>query len=102
MSTPPGSHRPIHPDKFAARVDAWHGQVQGTGSTPATTARASAGAGGRRRLLRPPYSHSPIDPLRRRGFDIDDLFARIARAKRRGVFVALSLDRAEEVGRAAL
>ena len=99
MSTPPGSHRPIHPDKFAARVAAWHVRVQGTRfhtrDYGESFARARAGDVV---YCDPPYSHSQSILYGAQGFDIDDLFARIARAKRRGVFVALSLDGAKKSG----
>lgn len=93
MSTPPGQHRPIHPDKFARRVAAWHLRVQGTRFAVRdyreSFARARAGDV---IYCDPPYSHSQSILYGAQGFDHDDLFDRIARAKRRGIFVALSLD----------
>lgn len=99
MSTPAGQHRPIHPDKFAARVAAWHARVQGTRfhvrDYRESFARARAGDV---IYCDPPYSHSQSILYGAQGFDLDDLYARIARAKRRGVFVALSLDGAKKSG----
>ena len=99
MSTPLGQHRPIHPDKFAAKVAAWTARVQGT----RFHRRDYAESFGRARAgdvvyCDPPYSHSQSILYGAQGFDLDDLFARIARAKDRGVFVALSLDGAKKSG----
>ena len=99
MSTPVGQHRPIHPDKFAARVRAWHGRVQGTRFRARDYAESFARArAGDVVYCDPPYSHSQSILYGAQGFDLDDLFARIERAKRRGVFVALSLDGAKKSG----
>ncbi len=99
MSTPLGQHRPIHPDKFAARVRAWNLRVQGTRfhqrDYAASFARARAGD---LVYCDPPYSHSQSILYGAQGFDLDDLYRRIARAKARGVFVALSLDGAKKSG----
>jgi DNA adenine methylase len=99
MSTPLGQHRPIHPDKFAAKVAAWTARVQGTRfgvrDYAASFARARAGDVV---YCDPPYSHSQSILYGAQGFDLDDLYARIERAKRRGVFVALSLDGAKKSG----
>ena len=101
MSTPAGSHRPIHPDKFAARVAAWHARVQGTNFHARDYAESFARArGGDVIYCDPPYSGSQSILYGAQGFDLDDLLARIARAKRRGVFVALSLDGARASGAA--
>lgn len=99
MSTPVGQHRPIHPEKFAARAAAWHVRVQGTRfhrrDYGESLARARAGD---LVYCDPPYSHSQSILYGAQGFDLDDLFVRIERAKRRGVFVALSLDGAKKSG----
>lgn len=99
MSTPPGHHRPIHPDKFALRVAAWHARVQGTRFHVRDYADSFARArAGDVIYCDPPYSHSQSILYGAQGFDLDDLYARIERAKRRGVFVALSLDGAKKSG----
>ncbi len=99
MSTPVGQHRPIHPDKFAARVAAWRQRVQGmrfrVRDYRESFARARAGD---MVCCDPPYSHSQSILYGAQGGDLDDLFVRIERAKRRGVFVALSLDGAKKSG----
>ena len=46
----------------------------------------------------PPYSHSQAILYGAQGFDQDDLFRRIEKAKARGVFVALSLDGSKKSG----
>ena len=99
MSTPIGQHRPIHPDKFAAKVAAWTARVQGTRFHRRDYAESIARSrAGDVVYCDPPYSHSQSILYGAQGFDLDDLYARIARAKRRGVFVALSLDGAKKSG----
>jgi DNA adenine methylase len=99
MSTPCGTHAPIHPDSFAARVDEWHLRVHGTHFFH----REYEEAFDRARLgdvvyCDPPYSHSQAILYGAQKFDLDDLFQCIERAKDRGVFVALSIDGTKKSG----
>lgn len=99
MSTPCGAHRPIHFDAFARRVDAWAERVRGT----AFFHREYAESLDRARegdvvYCDPPYSHSQAILYGAQGFDLDDLFRAIERAKARGAFVALSLDGSKKSG----
>lgn len=99
MSTPCGAHRPIHFDAFARRVDAWAARVRGTAffhrEYAASLDRAQAGDVV---YCDPPYSHSQAILYGAQGFDLDDLFRAIERAKARGAFVALSLDGSKKSG----
>lgn len=99
MSTPCGAHRPIHFDAFARRVDEWAARVHGTDFHHREYAesldRAQAGDVV---YCDPPYSHSQAILYGAQGFDLDDLFHAIERAKARGAFVALSLDGSKKSG----
>lgn len=99
MSTPCGAHPPVHPDKFARRVDEWARRVAGTSfyhrEYQESLDRAQAGDVV---YCDPPYSHSQAILYGAQGFDQDDLFRRIEAAKARGVFVALSLDGSKKSG----
>lgn len=99
ISTPCGSHRPIHPDKFAARVDDWARRVAGTAFFHREYAESLDRArDGDVVYCDPPYSHSQAILYGAQGFDLGDLLARIGAAKARGVFVALSLDGSKKSG----
>ena len=99
MSTPVGAHRPIHFDAFARRVDAWADRVRGTTfhhrEYACSLDRAQAGDVV---YCDPPYSHSQAILYGAQGFDLDDLFRAIEKAKARGAFVALSLDGSKKSG----
>ncbi len=99
MSTPCGAHRPIHFDAFARRVDEWAVRVRGTAffhrEYAASLDRAQAGDVV---YCDPPYSHSQAILYGAQGFDLDDLFRAIERAKARGAFIALSLDGSKKSG----
>ncbi|MEO3414710.1 DNA adenine methylase [Roseovarius sp. CAU 1744] len=99
MSTPCGAHRPIHFDAFAKRVDEWARRIQGTRffhrEYAASLDRARDGDVV---YCDPPYSHSQAILYGAQGFDLDDLFRAIEKAKLRGAFVALSLDGSKKSG----
>ncbi len=100
MSTPVGAHRPIHYDKFAKRVDAWATRIQGTEFFHREFADSLDRArDGDVVYCDPPYSHSQAILYGAQGFDLDDLFRSIERAKSRGAFVALSLDGSKKSGK---
>lgn len=99
MSTPCGVHDPIDPQKFAQRVDEWHRRVQGTEfihrEYDEAIARARAGDV---IYCDPPYSYSQAILYGAQRFSLDSLFQSIERAKKRGVFVALSIDGSKKSG----
>ena len=99
MSTPCGAHRPIHFDAFARRVDEWADRVQGTTFFHREYAESLDRAGdGDVVYCDPPYSHSQAILYGAQGFDLEELFRAIERAKARGAFVALSLDGSKKSG----
>lgn len=99
MSTPCGAHKPIHFGTFGRRVDEWAERVKGADffhrEYGESLERAKEGDV---IYCDPPYSHSQAILYGAQGFDQDDLFRRIEKAKARGVFVALSLDGSKKSG----
>lgn len=99
MSTPCGVHQPISPSSFATRVDAWRRRVIGTQffhrefSESLRQARENDVV-----YCDPPYSHSQAILYGAQKFSLDDLFRNIEIAKKRGVFVALSIDGSKKSG----
>lgn len=99
MSTPCGAHKPIHFGSFERRVDDWGKRVAGTNfhqrEYGASLAQVQEGDVV---YCDPPYSHSQAILYGAQGFSAEDLFEQIAAAKRRGAFVALSLDGSKKSG----
>ena len=99
MSTPCGAHKPIHFGTFGRRVDEWAERVRGAEffhrEYGESLDRAQEGDVV---YCDPPYSHSQAILYGAQGFDQNDLFRRIEKAKARGVFVALSLDESKKSG----
>ncbi len=93
MSTPCGVHAPMHPRKFDLRVDEWRGRVRGTAffhrEYEESIDRARPGDVV---YCDPPYSHSQAILYGAQSFQVEHLLRVIERAKRRGAFVALSLN----------
>lgn len=99
MSTPCGAHKPIHFDAFGQRVDAWAYRLRGTQFFHREYAESLERAReGDVVYCDPPYSHSQAILYGAQGFDQEDLFRCIEKAKARGVFVALSLDGSKKSG----
>ena len=99
MSTPCGVHRPINPATFGRRVDEWALRLRGTQFYHREYAESLERAReGDVVYCDPPYSHSQAILYGAQGFDQDDLFICIKKAKARGVFVALSLDGSKKSG----
>jgi len=99
MSTPCGAHKPIHFGTFGRRVDEWAERVRGAEffhrEYGESLDRAKEGDVV---YCDPPYSHSQAILYGAQGFDQDDLFKRVEKAKIKGVFVALSLDGSKKSG----
>jgi DNA adenine methylase len=99
MSTPCGVHSPMPPDKFAKRVDLWGERTHGTSFRVLDYSEAL-------KLTRrndlvycdPPYTHTQAILYGAQSFSLTTLFDSIAEAKRRGVFVALSIDGTKKTG----
>ncbi len=99
MSTPCGIHKPIPPESFARRVDEWHKRTAGTVFSLMDYAAAMDRADpGDVVYCDPPYRHSQTILYGAQSFDLQQLFEVIARCKRRGVFVALSIDGTKRSG----
>lgn len=99
MSTPCGVHHPISPDTFANRVDLWHMRVQNV--TFRTLDYREAMREAKRGDLiycDPPYSDSQTILYGAQEFRLNELFSMIDRCRRRGVYVALSIDGKKESG----
>lgn len=96
---PCGIHDPIHPSTFSRRVDEWHTRVAGTAffhrGYEESLGRARSGDVA---YCDPPYSFSQAILYGAQRFSLDDLFREIEKAKRRGVFVALSIDGSKKSG----
>jgi len=99
MSTPCGVHPPISPKSFGRRVDAWHERTAGTTFAlmdyEEAMDRATAGD---MVYCDPPYAHSQTILYGAQSFDLRRLLQVIARCKRRGVLVALSIDGTKRSG----
>jgi DNA adenine methylase len=99
MSTPCGPHSPIPPQAFSRRVDEWHRRTSGTEFALLDYRDAMAKA--RRGDLvycDPPYSDSQAILYGAQAFNLSELLDSIERCKRRGVFVALSIDGTKKSG----
>ncbi len=100
MSTPCGIHAPIPPDEFARRADIWHARTSGTTFLQLTYSDAMARAKtGDLIYCDPPYSYTQAILYGAQEFKLDHLFEVIADCKRRGVFVALSIDGTKKSGK---
>lgn len=99
MSTPCGAHKPMAPEAFADRVDDWSRRVSGTTfrhqSFEEAFERASEGDVV---YCDPPYTHSQTILYGAQRFSLETMFDTIAKAKRRGVFVAVSIDGSKKSG----
>ncbi|MCE5208322.1 MAG: Dam family site-specific DNA-(adenine-N6)-methyltransferase [Chloroflexi bacterium] len=100
MSTPCGIHVPITPESFSKRVDIWNERVQGTTFLNADYAVAMAQAKeGDVIYCDPPYQDSQTILYGAQSFSLKHLFEIIAECKKRGVYVALSIDGTKKSGK---
>jgi DNA adenine methylase len=99
MSTPCGVHAPMPPAKFAKRVDLWRERTRGTSFRVLDYSDAfKVARSGDLVYCDPPYTHSQGILYGAQAFSLSALFESIADAKRRGVFVALSIDGTKKTG----
>jgi len=99
MSTPCGIHSPIPPASFAARVDEWHELTAGTEFRHEEYQAAMAQAErGDLVYCDPPYSFTQSILYGAQSFDLGELFDVIGECKKRGVYVALSIDGTKRSG----
>ena len=100
MSTPVGAHDPLTPERFAARVDAWHARTRGVEFLHLDFAEAMQRAGpGDLIYCDPPYRDSQTILYGAQSFSLDRLLDSIAACKSRGARVALSIDGTKFSGR---
>lgn len=99
MSTPCGAHNPMPPHSFNERVDNWSRRVSGTEFSHRSFEEAIDRAqSGDVVYCDPPYSHSQTILYGAQQFSLEAMFSAIERAKRRGVFVAVSIDGSKKSG----
>jgi len=99
MSTPCGPHKPVPPESFAERVDAWHRRTRGAEFRKLDYREAFALAKpGDLVYCDPPYTHSQAILYGAQRFRLYQLLGVIADAKVRGVNVALSIDGTKRSG----
>lgn len=93
MSTPCGAHTPIPPEAFSKRVDMWHERVKNTDFIHCDYKVAFEMAReGDLIYCDPPYSYSQSILYGAQSFSLVELFDEIAKARAKGVHVALSID----------
>lgn len=102
MSTPCGIHDPISPSAFARRVDEWHERTAGT-LFQLQGYEESMEAASSRDLIYcdPPYTFTQSILYGAQSFNLADLFRAIHQCKKRGVYVALSIDGTKRSGEMA-
>ncbi len=100
MSTPCGPHKPIPPEEFSRRVNEWALRFSGTEVVAADFEDALDRVGrGDLVCCDPPYQHSQSILYGAQSFDPDRLWRVVERCKRRGAFVAVSIDGTKRSGR---
>jgi DNA adenine methylase len=99
MSTPCGVHDPISPASFARRVREWNVRTEGTEffhQDYKTTMKQAVK--GDLIYCDPPYTFSQSILYGAHSFALEELFEMVVECKRRGVFVALSIDGTKKSG----
>jgi DNA adenine methylase len=99
MSTPCGIHKPMRPETFERRVDEWAERTAGTSFHRLNYLDAMHLAkAGDLIYCDPPYVDSQTILYGAQSFSFPDLLDAIKDCKRRGVFVALSIDGTKKSG----
>lgn len=100
MSTPVGVHDPVSPESFGSRVDIWHARTHGARflheDFAVTMDQAEKGD---LVYCDPPYADSQAILYGAQAFSLQRLFDSIASCKKKGVYVALSIDGTKYSGR---
>lgn len=100
MSTPCGVHEPVTPESFSRRADIWYERVKDTQFESMGYQDAMRKAKkGDMVYCDPPYKHSQAILYGGQDFKLEELFDEIERCKRRGVYVALSIDGTKKSGK---
>lgn len=99
ISTPCGAHEPISPELFATRVDLWRARV-GHAKFECLDFREAIGRARAGDLVYcdPPYVDTQTILYGAQSFRVKDLFEVVAKAKARGVFVAVSINGTKKSG----
>ncbi len=99
MSTPCGVHKPISPESFEKRVSEWHKRTINTTFLHKDYKFAMFMAKkGDLIYCDPPYSFSQSILYGSQSFSLENLFESIIDCKKRGVYVALSIDGTKKSG----
>lgn len=99
MSTPCGIHDPISPESFSKRVDIWYNRITGTIFEHLDYKDAMKQAvEGDLIYCDPPYSDTQAILYGAQNFNLLKLFETISECKKRGVYVALSIDGKKKSG----
>lgn len=99
MSTPCGVHDPISPESFSKRVQNWHEKISGTDFLNIDYLDAMDMAKpGDLIYCDPPYSFSQAILYGAQSFSLETLLNKTQECKRRGVYVALSIDGSKRSG----
>lgn len=100
MSTPCGVHTPIAVESFAKRAHEWHQRISGTEFFHCDYRELMERAqSGDVVYCDPPYVDSQTILYGAQAFRLGELFDAIAACKKRGVFVALSIDGSKKSGK---
>ncbi len=99
MSTPCGAHEPISPESFKARAAIWALKIKNCEFKNLDYKEAFLTAKkGDLIYCDPPYAHSQAILYGGQNFRLVELLTEIEKAKKRGVYVALSIDGSKKSG----
>jgi len=99
MSTPCGAHDPISPESFSKRVQTWLERISGTDFLNIDYLDAMDMAKpGDLIYCDPPYSFSQAILYGAQNFSLETLLNKALECKKRGVYVALSIDGSKKSG----
>lgn len=99
MSTPCGIHEPVSPESFSQRVDIWVSRIGHVEFKHMDYKGAFANAKtGDLIYCDPPYVHSQSILYKGQGFSLVELLEQVAKAKKKGIFVAVSIDGTKKSG----
>ena len=99
MSTPCGIHSPVSPQSFSMRVNEWHKRTKWSSFLNIEYEEAmDLAQEGDLIYCDPPYSFSQAILYGAQRFSLENLLDKIAECKKRGVYVALSIDGSKKSG----
>lgn len=99
MSTPCGVHEPVSPLSFSERVDIWSSRIGHVDFRHMDYKKSfSTAKSGDLIYCDPPYVHSQSILYKGQDFSFPELLDQIKFAKRRGIYIALSIDGTKKSG----